>query len=204
MWVYRCSNFLFIRFFSWFHKFQSIGWENVPAGGVILTPNHASYFDPLLVGIALPTRHVTHVAKRELSRSRFLRWYMPRCGVLLIRRGGVNRDLEKTILQLLDDGGCVCLFPEGTRTRTGELGGGKPGVGRLVLRAGKPVVPMHMEGTYEAWHPGGGWHLAPINVRFGTPLEFSHQDRPAKADCQATADRIMKGIAELVPGKNND
>lgn len=125
------------------------GSEKVPAaGGVIIAPNHLSYYDPPLVGSALLRRQTYYLAKEELfSSSRFFSWLIARFNAIPVRRGGFDRRAIRNILQLLSQGEAVCVFPEGTRSRDGAFLPPKRGFGYLVLRSGRPVVPTLVRGT---------------------------------------------------------
>lgn len=200
MFLYTASRVTSEIYFTLAHGLRVFGREHVPlTGGVIFAANHASFYDPPLLGAAVKVRHVAFIAKSELGSGRLLNWYIRNVGGVFIRRGSVNLELERAVSERLREGDGIGIFPEGTRTRTGALGPGKAGVGRLVLLTGAPVVPLHIHGTREAWPPGRKLpRPGPrITVRIGPPLTFAPEPRPEKARCQAVVDEIIAAIRAL-------
>jgi 1-acyl-sn-glycerol-3-phosphate acyltransferase len=202
-------RFLFATYFRW-HYFNP---ERVPLSGpVILASNHASFLDPPLVGSPLP-RAVSYLARDTLFR-------FPVIGALLRswntvpvdREGGGAAGLRK-ILEVVDAGNGIVIFPEGTRTRNGQLQRARSGVGLIVLRSGAPVVPVRVFGTFEAY----GRRLRfprpnPVGVKYGRQLHFESLRAEAhtcgkarlKEIYQQVADEIMAAIAELQPFEDSN
>lgn len=198
MLVYDVSRAIVRAYAKVWHRLAVSGEENIPPTGIFIASSHGSNLDPPLIGSYAGSHRVSFIAKRELRDWPLLGRWMVACRALFIRRGGVNRELEEQAMQLAREGGCVCIFPEGTRTRTGELGPGKPGVGKLFLRTGIPVVPAYIDGNYRAW-PAGGWFIRPvkITIRYGKPLVFAAVEAPDKQACQAAVDVVMRAIRAL-------
>lgn len=131
-------------------RIRADGIENIPGeGGVIIASNHASFADPPSLGCVIP-REISYFAKKELFRvpvvGPFIAWAN---GVPVDREGDSARAL-KDIIRRLKDGWAVLVFPEGTRTKTGEFGEPKSGAGMAAVMAGVPVVPCWIEGSYRA------------------------------------------------------
>lgn len=135
-----------------FYGFKVTGKERGPLEGpVIIAPNHTCFIDPPVVTCSM-NRPVHYIASAWLFKNFFF-------GGLIRRLGAVPVDLGKSSdkaayeasLRLLQRGRLVCLFPEGTRTLDGRLAPLKPGVGRLSVATGAPVVPLTIHGGYEAW-----------------------------------------------------
>lgn len=146
------------------------GREHVPlAGPVLLVANHASYLDPPLVGVGTP-RWVAFLAQAGLARLGPMRWWLAQVGVTLIDRHAPSKEAIRLLTQVLQDGGCVCVFPEGTRSDDGRIGPFKNGVELLVRRSDAVVVPVGLDGPSRAW-PRGAWWPRPRRcvVRFGKP-----------------------------------
>ncbi len=150
------------------------GSEKVPQmGGVIIAPNHLSYYDPPLVGSAILKRQIYYLAKDELfASSRFFSWLIRKFNAIPIRRGGFDRRAIRSLLELLRQGEAVCVFPEGTRSRTGTLLPPQRGFGYLVVRSQMPVVPTLVKGTN---HSPRELFLrrTRLLVRFGEPISPS-------------------------------
>ncbi len=172
-----------------------------PAGGFILASNHASALDPPLVG-ACATRRLAYLAKAELFRPPGLKQLIEALGAIPIRRQAFDRqalDLAKTVLK---GGSGLLLFPEGTRTRSGELGPGRPGVSMLAAEAGVPVIPAFVRGTFR---PREAFlRRTPFLVRFGAAIAPpALGSGPAwREELRLHTARIMEAIALLDPGRS--
>ena len=178
------------------------GVQNVPkTGGVIIASNHASYLDPPAVGASSRRMRMTHFMARDtLFRNPLMGAFLRRVGVIPLDREKGDLTAMKTAIQLLKDGACVALFPEGTRSETGELQPAKPGVGFLVAKGNAPVVPVYVHGSYEAWSKhSGGLKRKPVCVIFGkliTQEEIKGLGKGRDAYAKIGA-LIMERIAEL-------
>src|SRR5208282_5039175 len=146
---WRCFRLIFRYYFRW----QVFCPERVPPRGpVILASNHASYIDPPLVGAGV-TRHINFLARDSIFRVPLLAALLRSWEVVPVDRdGGTGRGL-KVILRRLEEGGAIILFPEGTRTRHGELNPARSGIGLAVIKSKAPVVPVRVFGTYAAFGP---------------------------------------------------
>jgi len=153
------------------------GLENLPKeGGALVCANHQSYLDILVIGACVP-RHVTFVARDSLADWAWLAFVMKRCGAILIRRGTSDRAAIRAMSETLKAGGIVAIYPEGTRSRTGQLATFKGGAVMAARLAGVRIVPAGIRGAFEAWPKG---QLLPrprrIAVRFGTPIDPQGED----------------------------
>lgn len=179
------------------------GVRNVPkSGGVIIASNHASYLDPPAIGASSRRMRMTHfMARDSLFRNPIMGWWLHQVGVIpLDRERGGDLKAMKTAIQLLKDGACVALFPEGTRSPDGNLQQPKPGVGFLVAKGEAPVVPVYIHGSYEAWSKdSGGLQKKPIHVVFGNLITQEEIQRLGKgrAAYPLIGGLIMERIAEL-------
>lgn len=134
------------------YGFHAEGMERCPKSGpVIIAPNHTCFLDPPIVTCSM-NRPVHYLASARLFK-------VPVFGGLIRRLGAVPVDLGKssdraayeTSLRLLQRDRLVCVYPEGTRSPDGKLGPLKPGVGRLALASGAPIVPLTIRGGFKAW-----------------------------------------------------
>jgi 1-acyl-sn-glycerol-3-phosphate acyltransferase len=178
-----------------FTRPRIVGAERVPrTGGLLVVSNHASIADPLVVMAACP-RLLAFMAKEELFKG----WYARLAarltgGAFPVRRGQNDVRAVRTALELIRQGSAVMLFPEGTRHPEG-LGRAHPGISYLATRSGCPVLPVAVIGT-EVVRRVSDLRLHPsIEVRFGLPFTISADE----GDASATADRIMRSIAALLP-----
>lgn len=155
-------------------RLRAEGREQVPARGpVLLAPNHRSFLDHFAVLAAAP-RPVWFLGKTELARGPSGRLNLS-FGMVPIDRGAADRDALAQIAELLARGEAVVVFPEGTRSATGELFRFRSGIARLAAECATPVVPVGLLGTAEVWPLGAA---AParrprpgmVRVRFGAPL----------------------------------
>ena len=181
------------------------GIENVPLQGrVIIAPNHASLFDPPLVGCTVP-RAVTTMGKAELFEKKtggfkILGWIIRRMGSFPVKRGAPDRRALRMAMRVLQNDEALVIFPEGTRTRSGELGPAEHGVALIAHSAKAPVVPMYLKGTEAAFSPlQPKFRLIHPEVFFGEPLYFE-EEYARKADretLEIIGARIMAAIATL-------
>jgi 1-acyl-sn-glycerol-3-phosphate acyltransferase len=127
------------------------GMDHVPrTGPALLIANHQSFIDPILVGVAA-RRHLHYLARATLFRHRGLAQLMRSFNAVPIDQEGFARAGLQTILDQLQAGRAVLVFPEGERTHDGEVHPLQPGIHLLVKRGKAPVVPVGIAGAYDAW-----------------------------------------------------
>jgi 1-acyl-sn-glycerol-3-phosphate acyltransferase len=146
--------------------------ENIPPeGAAIIAPNHKSFLDAFFLAIAT-RRHVRYMAKTELFRGP-LGWLFPRLGAFPVRRGEADAEAIETARLILEQGGLLVMFPEGTRVEESDaLGSPHHGAGRLALETGASVIPAAISGTGHLW-------LGPIPKPHRVQLGLPRPDRPA-------------------------
>jgi 1-acyl-sn-glycerol-3-phosphate acyltransferase len=183
-----------------FHGVVS-GEENIPRqGGFIVAANHASVLDPPLIGCHVP-RQLSFFARKTLWKGGIVNWWLDTVGVIPVDRdSGSDVAAIKRVLHVLKDNKALILFPEGTRTRTGELQRPKAGLGLLACRTGVPVVPARIFGSFKAFGRKGPLRIGtPVSVMFGRPLlprDYDDQSE-GKDRYQHASERIMAAIAAL-------
>lgn len=175
------------------------GVEQVPAtGGMLLAANHASYLDIPLLGCGI-RRRLWYMGRRDLFPVPGLKWLFRGLGWIPIRPDRLDRQGFDSAIELIRSGKAVVIYPEGGRTVTGHLRHGKPGVGIIVAQTKCPVVPVYIEGTFDAMPPGHSWpRPRRVTLRFGAPMKFV--DVPAateKAFYHEVSRRVMSQIADL-------
>jgi 1-acyl-sn-glycerol-3-phosphate acyltransferase len=181
-----------------FHGMKVEGRENVPAGGCLIVSNHVSYMDPTTVGWAV-AREIFYLGRKSLFKPPFWSWFLPICNVLPIDRDGRDISGLRGIIKMLKEGHAVMLFPEGTRSPDGQMQAAEPGAGLIALKAGVPVLPARVFGTYESLSR----HVKrltfhPIRVVIGQPyLPAPAKDRTDKDIYARTAQEMLDKIAAL-------
>lgn len=139
-------------------------------GGVLVLSNHQSHFDPVLIGLACD-RRMNYLARESLFGFAPFRWLIASLDAIPIDREGSGLSGLKETLRRLKNDEAVLIFPEGTRTRDGEVAPLKPGFSALARRARVPLLPVAIDGAYDAWPrrrllPG----VSTIHLEFGEPL----------------------------------
>jgi glycerol-3-phosphate dehydrogenase (NAD(P)+) len=163
-------------------------------GGLIVASNHRSFLDPFVIGVTLPWRRpMQYVAKVELFERRWQGWILSRVGAFPIRRGQSDETAMETAGIVLDRGGTICIFPEGTRIRSGSLATPRRGVGRLALESGAAVVPVAVHGSEQVRH---GWRIRPrkVKLRVGRPMGFPRTEHPSPGLAATVTARIWPNI----------
>lgn len=205
---YRCGWLFFRAVFAGYFRWRVFNPERVPlAGPVILASNHASYIDPPLVGAGI-RRQINYLARDSIFHVPILAAILRSWEVVPVDRdGGTGRGL-KEILGRLEQGGAIILFPEGTRSRHGELNPARSGIGLTVIKSSAPVVPVRVFGTHRAFGPHKRLpRPRRVMVKYGQPLSFAALRAEAATASkqrvreiyQQVADEIMSAIARLEP-----
>ena len=140
------------------------------AGGVLVVSNHQSYLDPILAAAGM-TRPFHPMARESLFRFPPFAWIIRSLNAFPVRRASADLGAVREALRRLKDGEVVLMFPEGTRTRDGSIGPLHGGPITIAARAGVPVLPLVIDGAFEAW-PRGRLMPRPhvIRVACGRPL----------------------------------
>ncbi|MFD4572515.1 lysophospholipid acyltransferase family protein [Streptomyces sp. NPDC058417] len=183
------------------------GLDHVPASGAaIVAGNHLSFSDHFLMP-AILRRRITFLAKAEYFtgpgvKGRLTAFFFRSAGQIPVDRSGkeAGQAAIREGLGVLAKDELLGIYPEGTRSHDGRLYKGKVGVAVMALRAGVPVVPCAMIGTFEAQPPGRKIpRVHPVSIRFGEPLDFSRYAgmEGEKAVLRAITDEIMYAILHL-------
>jgi len=193
--LYLLARIFMTPFFLVYFRYQRAGREHGHIeGGLIVASNHRSFLDPFAIGGALPWRRpMTYVAKVELFERRWQGWLPSRLGAFPIRRGESDEDSVETARAVVERGGAVCIFPEGTRVRRGTLANPKRGVGHLALATGAPVLPTAVVGTE---HVRRGWRIRPrkVKVRLGKAVTFPRVEDPSPPLAETVTARIWPSV----------
>jgi 1-acyl-sn-glycerol-3-phosphate acyltransferase len=180
-----------------FYRMESIGVENLSSipenQGVLLCANHVSQMDPPAIGSVSP-RELSFMAKAELFDVPFLGKLISKVNAFPIKRGASDRASIKMALHILNEGKTLIMFPEGTRSKSGEMGEAKAGAGFLALKTDALIIPVAVIGHYKIFRK--------TKIVFGKPIDLTsikeNKGRPIEA-----SEIIMKHIKELYDKYNN-
>ncbi len=189
---YENARRRFGRLLRWLFRITAEGGENIPAEGrVILCCNHRSFLDPIVLGVTFP-RSVNFLARSTLFDKPILRGLLRWLGCIPINREKPEVETFRAVRATLESERALGIFPEGTRTRTGQLGPVKPGVGMLVVRDDAPVIPAALV------YPKKPGLFRPSHVLYGKPIDPAElTELGAGRDYRAIAERIMGDITGL-------
>jgi 1-acyl-sn-glycerol-3-phosphate acyltransferase len=195
-WVYEAVR-VATTLYAWtFFRARGIGAEKVPASGpVILAPNHFSFMDHFFLGTAI-RRKVRFMAKSQLFQPP-MQWIYTHGGVFPVRRGYADEEAFITANRILDRGGVIAMYSEGGRSRTGKLSDSvRPGIGRLALESGAPVVPIAIHGSSRVRN----WkrlQFPKVTVLYGDPIRWERIEHPTRDEQQQVANAIFAEIRAL-------
>jgi 1-acyl-sn-glycerol-3-phosphate acyltransferase len=174
---------------------RGFGSYNVPNGPVILAPNHGSFMDHFFTG-AFIRRRVQFMGKSQMFKG-IGGWVFSHGGVFPVRRGQHDEEAFISAFRILGRGGAVVMYCEGGRSRTGELAErAKPGIGRLALESGVPVVPIAILGSHQVRN----WsrlRFPRVTVVYGRPFRLRQVAETTREQQQQAADYIFDQIKTL-------
>ena len=179
------------------HPVSVEGMEKLPRNGVLLCPNHASNWDPILIALKLPVNYRLHLmGKEELFRNPVLNWALRKVGGFPVDRGGADIQAVKTAMQAIRQGDNLLIFPEGTviRNGIGHTDGlpahAKAGVAVIGVRTGATMVPVFVDGEKKLFHR--------TRIIFGEPYVPVYTGRRGTAEeMQKIADDILAAAYAL-------
>jgi 1-acyl-sn-glycerol-3-phosphate acyltransferase len=193
---YQLSKFIAQAFFD----LQVFGQDNmIDEGPALLAMNHQSFLDPPFAGICC-NREIFFLARKTLFDVPVLGFLLKRINVIGVDREGSDVGALKAVIRVLRAGGCTIVFPEGTRTRDGNLLPARPGAGLIIAKTLAPVIPMRIFGAHEAFPKGAKLpQLHPITIVIGEPMRFNVADVAGdpRTVFQCLSERVMDRIAAL-------
>lgn len=152
------------------------GSERVPpTGPLLLAANHQSYLDPPAISTSVLHRHTTFIARAGLFKVKPFAWLISTLSAIPLREDSGDAAAIRATIGALEQGQMVLIFPEGSRTETGQIGEFKRGVALLVKKARCPVVPAAIAGAFEAWPRSRKFPRLfgkPVRVAFGEPIPY--------------------------------
>jgi 1-acyl-sn-glycerol-3-phosphate acyltransferase len=191
-WVYPLVRMLLTPPVWLMYRAGAIGTENVPERGpAIVAPNHFSNLDHFFLGLFI-RRQVQFMAKSQLYRFP-VSFILSHGGTFPVMRGQHDEEAFVTAHTILSQGGIVGMYGEGGRSRSGKLGKPKPGLGRLALESGVPVVPVAIHGSERA----RDFKLPKVTIQYGEALRFERVQRPDREQCAQVSAQVFERIREM-------
>jgi 1-acyl-sn-glycerol-3-phosphate acyltransferase len=200
--MYEVVRGLLTPVLLFFYRTRCIDSDKVPVEGpAVVTPNHFSFLDHFFVAVYL-RRKVHFMAKSQLF-TRPMQFVYTHGGVFPVLRGRRDEEAFKSAHTVLGRDGLVVMYAEGGRSRSGELGEAKPGIGKIALETGVPIVPTAISGSQEVrnWRK---LRFPKVTVQFGDPVRFEKVEEPTREQAQAAADLIFERVEKLYYGLQRD
>lgn len=195
-WIYELVRIVLTPILAFVYRGWALGTANVPADGpFIVAPNHFSNLDHFFTAVFL-RRKVQFMAKSQIYGNPILDYIFRVGGVFPVRRGHRDEEAFITANAVLGRGGGVCMYCEGGRQRSGRLGEPKPGVGRLALESGVPVVPVAIHGSAGV----RGWkrfRFPKVTLQYGEPISFARNAEPTRAEQLEAAEAIFARVRQM-------
>jgi len=194
---------------------EARGLGNVPKTNFILAANHQSHLDQILTGYVCVPRRFTYIGQvdRYSGFEAFLRNFLYFiAGVISVNRNKPEsrKKAAEEAIRRLKNGDILIIYPEGTRSRTGEIQKPRPGVAKIYLKTGVPILPIGIKGTFELMPAGRAFPKLKreIKINIGKPLHFKEELEVAKnldcnseeyrSICQKITDRVMEEIKNVI------
>ena len=187
-----------------FHRLEIVGRENLPPeGSFILVCNHASHLDTVCLLASLPLGKL-HRAFPAAAQDYFF-VSLPRLAIAAVivnampfaRRTNFRHSIQLCQELLTNPGNVLILFPEGTRTTTGQIGAFKPGIGLLAAGTKTPVIPCHLSGAFEAWPKAKAFPRPKrLRLRIGTPRTYENLP-PGKESAEQISNELQQAVLAL-------
>jgi 1-acyl-sn-glycerol-3-phosphate acyltransferase len=195
-WIYDFVRMILTLPTILIYRARAIGVEHVPrTGPVILAPNHFSQWDHFFAAVYL-RRKVQFMAKSQLFTNPAIKYIFKHGGAFPVRRGHHDDEAFVTANAILDRGGTMLMYAEGGRSRTGDLGEPKRGIGKIALESGVPVVPVAIHGSAGV----RGWRrfrFPKVTIQYGEPMTFPVQADPSREEEQLVANQIFDRVRAM-------
>ncbi len=198
-WTYTFARLVLTLPTLLIYRVRAIGVENVPReGALVLAPNHFSQMDHFFAGVYL-RRKIRFMAKSQMFGPPVLTYIYKHGGVFPVRRGAHDEEAFRTAYELIDQGEMLLVYAEGGRSRSRELGEPKPGIGRIALESGAPIVPVAIHGSagVRRWKR---LRFPKVTVEFGRPMTFAVEPEPSRERQLEAATEVFAEVRELYEG----
>jgi len=177
---------------SLIYRIEIQGKENIPKEGkAIVCSNHFNLLDPLLVGTCLP-RKINYMAKEELFSNKLLALILNKLGVFPVKRSGADISAIKTALKVLKSGEIFGIFPEGTRSKAGEVIEAKPGLAMISIKSQSHIIPVAIIGNYKPF--------SKIKIIIDKPIDLSHYygQKNSTEEYQQLSQNVLNHIKKIM------
>ncbi|MBU5677508.1 1-acyl-sn-glycerol-3-phosphate acyltransferase [Alkaliphilus sp. MSJ-5] len=182
-----------IRFIlSLIYRVEIQGKENIPMEGKsIVCSNHFNLLDPVFIGTCLP-RKINYMAKEELFSNKIFALILNKLGVFPVKRGGADISAIKTALKILKNEEVFGIFPEGTRSKTGEMLEAKPGLAMIAIKSQSSIIPVAIIGNYKPF--------SKIKIIIDKPIDFSdyYDQKISIEEYQQLSQSVLEHIKKLM------
>jgi 1-acyl-sn-glycerol-3-phosphate acyltransferase len=199
VWMYSIARVVLTLPTLLIYRVRAIGLENVPKqGALVLAPNHFSQMDHFFAGVYL-RRKVRFMAKSQLFGPPVLTFIFKHGGVFPVRRGHRDEEAFKTAYELIDQGEMLLVYAEGGRSRSQQLGEPKPGIGRIALESGAPILPVAIYGSAKV----RSWkrlRFPRVTIEFGKPLTFPAEAAPSRERQLEVATEVFNHVRDQYVG----
>jgi len=191
---YRIMRWIVYPFIRIFIRVEHFGVENIPKNkGYIMAANHTSIAD--MFAIAVPIKgQICYMAKQELFKFKPLEWLFKALGSFSVNRGKGDMDAIGKACSIIENGKVLGIFPEGTRSKTGEIGKAKPGVALIAMQTKADILPVSVKystGTFKLF--------CKATVRVGELIPYKEpaEDESQRAAIRRISTEVMDNIKEL-------
>jgi 1-acyl-sn-glycerol-3-phosphate acyltransferase len=199
---YDVANVLMRIAFRLVLSVEVTGLEHLPRQGkLIIIGNHTSWMDPVLIGAFIP-RRIVFMSKKENLSNAFTNFIVRSYGVFPVDRGNVDRSALLRMDDVLDAGGALGMFPEGTRNKAGTLQRAKAGTALVAVRHQAPIVPVSIAGAYKGLlGPYKRGHRPHVTIVVGPAFSLPDVEGDAvnKETLIMLTDELMKPLAAGLP-----
>lgn len=192
---YNFAKSLIYLFTLIFFRIKVYGAESIPdQGACILCFNHRSLLDPPVTGVYIK-RSLVFMAKEELFKIPLMGFILKNLNVIPVRRGTGDVAAIKASINALKEGKVMVIYPEGTRSKSGDLQSAKPGVALIATKAKAPVIPIGVTGQYG--------FMKKLSIKIGNPIHLEpYYDRKLQMEeLHEISDKIMNDIKQLMEEK---
>ncbi len=168
-----------------------IGAENVPKeGNAIICANHVHFWDSVVI-IVMLKRKVNVLAKEELFKPKFNKWFAGVIGAYPVKRGTADLGAVKTSLKLMENKELLLVFPEGTRNGVAKGKKAKKGSVMIAATSESPIIPIGVQGTFKPF--------TKVTLNIGKPIDYSvyKNETKDKAKMDELAQELMTEIIKL-------
>jgi len=202
----RVLRFLIRILLKLIARFEIRGKENLPlTGGMVIASNHIGILDIIMVYFVIDRTDLFIPVAEKWEKISWIKWLGKQLNFLFVDRYNPDLKALRKMIALMQDGKCLVIAPEGTRSRSGMLNEGKPGVAYLAARSGFPVIPVAITGTQDEVLLENVKHFRKSCITLTGGKQFNIPPLPNRerdVALQKWTDEIMCQIAALLPEKN--